>query len=236
MEDSYELLQPYTSSISHLFYSFYFLGLVFNSTIIGGNVSYQNHLSQFLTPAVGLNPQWLLCYRASIHGWADSTFHSRCDGKNHTVTLIKNGQYVFGGYTDIPWGMINFPFWIFSIAIMFWEDHQLPCRLLRYTILSYDPYGPARHFLRKLFKKVPYEGCMRLSDRASKMCEALVGTRSAKSIRVIPWEVGKFWFLQNEQWKWAFWQRILLSWRTVLSRDYFSRQLTPKAQKESQHF
>jgi len=78
-------------------------GRLSNSTIIGGNVSYQSRLYQFLTPAVGLDPQWVLCYRASTHGWAVSTFHSRCDGKRDTVTIIKKGQYVFGGYTDIPW-------------------------------------------------------------------------------------------------------------------------------------
>ncbi|XP_020615286.1 uncharacterized protein LOC110053406 [Orbicella faveolata] len=74
-----------------------------HSTIIGGDISYQSHLYQFLTPAFGLNPHWVLCYRASTYGWAASTFHSRCDGKRNTVTIIKNGVYVFGGYADIPW-------------------------------------------------------------------------------------------------------------------------------------
>ncbi|XP_078384110.1 uncharacterized protein LOC144666576 [Oculina patagonica] len=60
-------------------------------------------LKQFLSPAVGNNPNWLLCYRATTHGWKADTFHSRCDGKRDTVTIIKKGQYVFGGYTDIPW-------------------------------------------------------------------------------------------------------------------------------------
>ena len=86
------------------------VGFFSHSAIIGGNVFYQNHLYQFLTPAVGLNSQWEICYRASTHGWAVSTFHSRCDGIRDTVTIIKKGQYVFGGYTDIPWGMINFIF------------------------------------------------------------------------------------------------------------------------------
>ena len=87
------------------------VGLLSHSAIIGGKVSHQNQLYKFLTPAVGLNPQWELCYRASTHDWAASTFHSRCAGKNHTVTIIKSGQYVFGGYTDIPWpGVINFIF------------------------------------------------------------------------------------------------------------------------------
>ena len=80
----------------------YILGLLSHSAIIGGNASYQSRLSQFLTPAVGLNLQWMLCYRAFTHGWASSTFHSRCDGKRDTVTIIKTEEYVFGGYTDIP--------------------------------------------------------------------------------------------------------------------------------------
>ena len=81
-----------------------FPGLWESSAIIAGNVFYQSHLKQFMAPAVGLNPEWVLCYRASTHGWAGSTFHSRCDGKRDTFTIIKNGEYVFGGYTDIPWG------------------------------------------------------------------------------------------------------------------------------------
>ncbi|XP_020623007.1 hemicentin-2-like [Orbicella faveolata] len=78
------------------------------STTIMDNAFYQSRLHEFLTPAVGNNPRWVLCYRASTHGWAVSTFHSRCDGKRDTVTIIKKGQYVFGGYTDIPWGWFLF--------------------------------------------------------------------------------------------------------------------------------
>ena len=58
-----------------------------------------------MEPVAGSHPYWKLCYRASSYGWAASTFHSNCDGKHNTVTIIKRGQYVFGGYTDIPWGM-----------------------------------------------------------------------------------------------------------------------------------
>ena len=61
-------------------------------------------LTQFLVPVVGNNAKWVLCYRATIHGWAASTFHNRCDGKPDTVTIITNGPYVFGGYTDVAWG------------------------------------------------------------------------------------------------------------------------------------
>ena len=97
--------QPETRVISVFIY---ILGLLSNSTIIGANASYQYRLHQFLAPAVGLNPQWALCYRASTHGWAANTFHSRCDGKRDTVTIIKKGEYLFGGYTDITWGTFLF--------------------------------------------------------------------------------------------------------------------------------
>ncbi|KAL9962007.1 hypothetical protein ACROYT_G031059 [Oculina patagonica] len=74
-----------------------------NSAILADNAFYQSRLHQFLTPAVGSHPRWVLCYRASTHGWAASAFHSRCDGKRDTVTIINKEQYVFGGYTNIPW-------------------------------------------------------------------------------------------------------------------------------------
>ena len=58
----------------------------------------------FLAPIAGLRSQWKLCYRASSHGWAVSTFHGLCDGKVNTITVIRKSPYVFGGYTDIAWG------------------------------------------------------------------------------------------------------------------------------------
>ncbi len=45
-----------------------------------------------------------LLWRGSRDGFETSTFHSRCDGKPNTLTLIKNSLgYVFGGYTAVPW-------------------------------------------------------------------------------------------------------------------------------------
>ena len=91
-----------------MYYMLFFIGLLINSTILAGNTNFLGNLSHFLSPAVGNSSQWLLCHRASTHGWAVKTFHERCDNKNHTVTIIKNGQYVFGGYTDIAWGKKDF--------------------------------------------------------------------------------------------------------------------------------
>ena len=43
------------------------------------------------------------CWRAKTDGWSVVTFHSNCDGKGPTVTIIKVGSYIFGGYTDVSW-------------------------------------------------------------------------------------------------------------------------------------
>ena len=44
-----------------------------------------------------------LLYRASRDGWAASNFHFCCDNKGPTVTVIKSGNNIFGGYTEHAW-------------------------------------------------------------------------------------------------------------------------------------
>ena len=78
-----------------------------NSSILNSSDCYFRHLGNFLENAVGDNSHWLLCWRATLHGWNVSQFHSRCDGKNDSVTIIRKGKFIFGGYTDIPWGKKN---------------------------------------------------------------------------------------------------------------------------------
>jgi len=77
------------------------------SSIIGSNSFFISNLRRFLEPIPNSRRCWNLCYRASSHGWSSSTFHSLCDGKRHTVTIIRKSSYVFGGYTDIPWDTRN---------------------------------------------------------------------------------------------------------------------------------
>lgn len=82
-------------------YFLYLSGLKIPSSIIPSYDLFQS-LLRFLDS--NYRKRWTLCYRASSHGWAASTFHSRCDGKPHTVTIIRKSPYVFGGYTNIAWG------------------------------------------------------------------------------------------------------------------------------------
>ncbi|CAH3191540.1 unnamed protein product, partial [Porites evermanni] len=62
-----------------------------------------NAVFLFITKLRNVGIDKITCYSASTDGWAANTFHSRCDGKSHTITIIKKDLYVFGGYTDIPW-------------------------------------------------------------------------------------------------------------------------------------
>ena len=100
---------PWYFGIIHVFP---FSEFSITSTILRGNQYYLQHLHRFLAsaPGVGEDSSWLLCYTATSHGWEANTFHSKCDGKKNTVTIIQKDQYVFGGYSDIPWGKIFFMF------------------------------------------------------------------------------------------------------------------------------
>ena len=82
----------------------YSLGLE-NSVIVRNNRNHLTSLSNWLKPvAKSVNSLWKRCWRASVDGWAASTFHSRCDGKGPTVTIIRVGRYIFGGYTSLSRG------------------------------------------------------------------------------------------------------------------------------------
>ena len=69
------------------------------STILNGHIEYVKQVVKWL----GGQFQWRLCYRASAHGWSAQNFHTNCDNKGPTVTLVKVGEYIFGGYTDQNW-------------------------------------------------------------------------------------------------------------------------------------
>ena len=70
-----------------------------SSQILNGEADYIRQLSLWLP---GSN-KWRLCWRASQHVWTATTFHSQCDNKGPTVTIVRVGEYVFGGYADVSW-------------------------------------------------------------------------------------------------------------------------------------
>ena len=80
-----------------------------NSSVILTSLDYNNYtgkLLSYLEPVL-LSSEWsrfVKCWHAKTDGWAASTFHSNCDGRGPTVTIIKVNDYIFGGYTDVSWG------------------------------------------------------------------------------------------------------------------------------------
>ncbi len=75
---------------------------VFESNILSENDN------DILKSWIGRNYAAKLCWRATRDGWSASTFHSNCDKKKPTVTIVKVNQYVFGGYATASWeGKIN---------------------------------------------------------------------------------------------------------------------------------
>lgn len=47
--------------------------------------------------------EWRLVFKASRDGFKAEDFHSKCDGKGPTVTVVKSGSFIFGGFTAQPW-------------------------------------------------------------------------------------------------------------------------------------
>ena len=83
-----------------------------DSVIVGKSKNHLRSLRSWLSPvARSVKSAWKRCWRASVDGWAASTFHSRCDSKGPTVTIIRVGRYIFGGYTSISWGKWAYKAW-----------------------------------------------------------------------------------------------------------------------------
>ena len=72
----------------------------FEESVILTNEEHRNVLSGWLPPLEG---KWQLLMRASQDGFAAQTFHSKCDNKGPTVTIVKRGNNIFGGFTETSW-------------------------------------------------------------------------------------------------------------------------------------
>jgi len=116
-------------------------------------------LSRWLRPVAQINGQWILCWRASLHGWAASTFHSSCNNKGPTVTIVKDtNNNIFGGNTNIPWrsenGYKNDPkAFLFSLKNPTNNPRKLPQldSSSPHSVYDYASYGPTFGSAHDLF-------------------------------------------------------------------------------------
>ena len=78
---------------------------VFEETVILRNEGHRRVLKSWLPEA--MKGEWRLLFRASRDGFAALKFHSKCDNKGPTITVVKSGENIFGGFTEKAWMVEN---------------------------------------------------------------------------------------------------------------------------------
>ena len=78
---------------------------IFTNSLIIEDVKDQMLLKKWVSEARGNTKiEFQLLWKASRDDFRASTFHSKCDGKGATVTIIKSDRdQIFGGYTSMSW-------------------------------------------------------------------------------------------------------------------------------------
>ena len=100
---------------------------VFKDSVILSSDQRQTLINWLKESRTTINDSVKLLYRASRDGWAGSNFHSCCDSKGPTVTVVKTGNYIFGGYTDQSWDS------------KYYSEVRLPTGTHRYTTAKEKP-------------------------------------------------------------------------------------------------
>ena len=72
----------------------------FEDSVILTNEDHRRVLLGWLSEFRG---EWCLLYRATRDGFEAANFHANCDDKGPTVTIVKSGNNIFGGFTEMPW-------------------------------------------------------------------------------------------------------------------------------------
>ena len=71
----------------------------FEESVILTNEEHRRVLKTWLP----IKSEWRLLFRASRDGFAALAFHFKCDNKGPTVTVVKSGGNIFGGFTGNAW-------------------------------------------------------------------------------------------------------------------------------------
>ena len=67
------------------------------------NILTQEHVKILLGMVPYKIGGWRLLFRASRDGFAAESFHSKCDEKGPTLTVVRRGSFIFGGFTEAAW-------------------------------------------------------------------------------------------------------------------------------------
>lgn len=88
-----------------------FIGCLSNETnlLVGSQLVKDSVSSKFIVDALRYPKSLRLLYRASENNFSAKEFHRFCDGKPHTLTIIKTkGNQLIAGYTPLTWEMSLF--------------------------------------------------------------------------------------------------------------------------------
>jgi hypothetical protein len=98
------------------------------------------------------NDKWSLLYRGTRDGFGTNDFHSKCDGRSNTLTLLKakESKFIFGGFTTAAWDSSSFcksdsNAFIFSLTNKDNKPVKMkvdPNRPNRYDIIRSPDFGP----------------------------------------------------------------------------------------------
>jgi len=94
------------------------------------------------------NRKWKLIFRGSRDGQNASSFHSNCNNKGPTVTVIKSkAGKIFGGFVDKPWTssgsyLSTNNAWIFSVTEKKKYEQNDPNTYSQYGAYDNSSYGP----------------------------------------------------------------------------------------------
>ncbi len=89
--------------------------LLGTSTILDGDINLAQQLLEWVEDKTFCCQ---LCYTASDDGWGSDNFHRKCDYVGPTVTLVKCGTNIFGGYTDRSWKPLSGMF-LLEVSILY---------------------------------------------------------------------------------------------------------------------
>ena len=94
--------------------------------------------------------KWSLLYRGTRDGFGAKGFHSKCDGHTNTLTVLKVGEFVFGGFTMVSWDSSPNQWKADTNAFLFSlvNKDNLPCVMkidstqCQFAIRCHARYGP----------------------------------------------------------------------------------------------
>jgi len=79
----------------------------FKDSLILKTDEHKNILSKWISESNNNNKtiEFTLLYRSTRDGRYEDSFHSKCDNRGPTVTIIQSTSgHIFGGYTELSWG------------------------------------------------------------------------------------------------------------------------------------